>query len=116
MAEVSAEVLQQLQQTQAELAITFETQGPGVQAGVAAQEEPVFGAAGSGQAQHLLVDHYFTSTLRRLYAYAGGAWRYRNVATPDEQGLAQVAFSADRVDVWWDASNVLTLVRCWKNF
>jgi hypothetical protein len=118
MAEISAAVLQQLQQAQAALAANLEAQGPAVEPAVTAQAaaQPLFGAAGSGQAKHVLLDHYFTSTLRRFWALAGDAWRHRNVATEDEQGLVQVAFMADRVDVWWDDSNVVTIVRCWKNF
>ena len=73
-------------------------------------------AAGSGQVAHVLLDHYFTSSMRRLYAYAGGGWRYRNVAATDEQGVAQVAFSSTRVDAWWDGANTITIMRCWKTF
>lgn len=118
MAEISAEVLQQLEQAQADLAVSYEAEGPMVEANVLAQAaaEPVFGAAGGGPAKHVLLDHYFNSTTRRLWAFADAAWRYRNVADADEQGVAQVAFLADRVDAWWDASNVLILIRCWKTF
>jgi hypothetical protein len=117
MTEVSADVMQQLEQAQAELAQTMEAGGPPVAAEVAVPGIPqvTVGAAGSGQANHVLVDHYFTSSLRRLWAYAGGAWRYRNVSNTEEQGLAQVAFASNRVDAWWDNNNVLSLLRCWKN-
>ena len=116
MAEVSAEVMQQLEQAQAELAQSMEAGGPPVAAEVAAPEaaEVTFGAAGSGQAKHVLLDHYFTSSVRRLWAHAGGQWRYANVTDTEEQGLAQVAFASNRVDAWWD-SNKLKILRCWKH-
>lgn len=117
MKEVAAEVEQQLVEIQAELAQSMEAAGPPVEE-MAATEAlgTVFGGAGSGQAKHILMDHYFTSALRRLYVHAGGAWRYRNVTNIEEQGLAQVAFASDRVDSWWDNSNILKIMRCWKNF
>lgn len=117
MAQVSSEVLKQLEQAQAQVAYGLATGGPPVAAGVASESsaEPVFAAAGSDQAKHVLVDHYFTSSLRRLWAHAGGEWRYKNVTNTEEQGIAQVAFLADRVDAWWDNNNVLTILRCWKN-
>ena len=116
MLEVSTEVMQQLEQAQAELAKSVEAAGPPVAAEVAATQtaEIAFGAAGSAQAKYLLVDHYFTTTLRRLWANAGGVWRYRNVSNTEEQGLAQVAFASNRVDAWWDNNNRLTILRCWK--
>jgi hypothetical protein len=77
--------------------------------------ESAFGAGGSGTAKHVLLDHYFASLHRRLWAYAGGAWRGRNVSNTEEQGLAQVAFASNRVDAWWDSSNKLTILRCWKH-
>jgi len=117
MTEITAEVEQQLMEAQAELAQSMEADGPPVEE-MAATEAlgTVFGGAGSGQAKHILMDHYFTSALRRLYVHAGGAWRYRNVTNIEEQGLAQVAFASDRVDSWWDNSNILKIMRCWKNF
>ena len=117
MKEVAAEVEQQLVEIQAELAQSMEAAGPPVEE-MAATEAlgTVFGGAGSGQAKHILMDHYFTSALRRLYVHAGGAWRYRNVTNIEEQGLAQVGFASDRVDSWWDNSNILKIMRCWKNF
>ena len=118
MAEVSVELMQQLEQAQAELARSIEAGGPPVAAEVAAPEiaEIRVGAAGSGKANHVLVDHYFTSSLRRLWVYAGTGWRYRNVTNAEEQGLAQVAFASDRVDAAWDSGNRLTMLRCWKHF
>jgi hypothetical protein len=120
MTNVSAEVLQQLEQAQAQIdyGLAAGTGGPPVASTASAEvsSQPVFGAAGSATAKHVLLDHYFTSSLRRLWAHAGGAWRYRNVTQTEEQGLAQVAFMANRVDAWWDNNNVLTLIRCWKTF
>lgn len=116
MKEVTAEVEQQLVEIQAELAQSMEAAGPPVEEMAATETlKTLFGAAGSGQAKHILMDHYFTSALRRLYVYSGG-WRYRNVTNVEEQGLAQVAFASDRVDSWWDNSNILKIMRCWKNF
>lgn len=117
MTEVTAEVEQQLVEAQAELAQSVEAAGPPVEEMAATQAlGTVFGGAGSGQAKHILLDHYFTSAFRRLWVYSGGAWRYRNVTNVEEQGAAQVAFASDRVDAWWDSSNILTLMRCWKHF
>jgi len=117
MAEVTAQEMQQLEAAQAELE-SMDAGGPPVLAEVAALEaaEPAFAAAGSGKAKHVLVDHYYTSSLRRLWVHAGGQWRYANVTSTEEQGLAQVAYASNRVDAWWDGSNKLTTMRCWKNF
>lgn len=117
MKEVTAEVEQQLVEIQAELAQSMEADGPPVEEMAATETlKTLFGAAGSGQAKHILLDHYFNSALRRLFVHSGGAWRYRNVGNIEEQGLAQVAFASDRVDSWWDSSNILKTMRCWKNF
>jgi hypothetical protein len=118
MAEVSAMVMRQLEEAQARLDITAAAAGPPVLATVAASEglAAAVGAAGCAQAQHVLVDHYFTSALRRLWVYAGGEWRYRDVTNVEEQGLAQIAYTATRVDACWDANNLITFLRCWKTF
>jgi hypothetical protein len=118
MAELSVEVLQQLEQAEAELARTLEETGPPVEAEVAVPRaaELAVAAAGSGQAEHILLDHYFTSSLRRLWVHAGGAWHYADVTSAEEQGLVQVAFASDRVDASWNDKNVLWLLRCWKSF
>jgi hypothetical protein len=108
------EILQQLEEAQSALEQSVVTEGPPI-AGPQMEETPITGA-GSEQAKHLLVDHFFTSTVRRLWAFAGGAWRYHNIASAEEEGLGQVAFAADRVDVSWNDSNVLTFVRCWRTF
>lgn len=116
--EISAEVLRQLEMAQAQLAQNMEAGTPPVSPvpGTCAGTPQVFGAAGSGIAKHVLVDHYMTSSSRRLWAYAGNAWRSRAITNTDEQGLAQIAYAANRVDVWWDSGNNLTIVRCWKTF
>ncbi len=117
MTEVTGEEMKQLAEAQAELAQSMEATGPPVEEMAATEAlETVFAAAGSGQAKHILLDHYFTGALRRLWVHSGGAWRYRNVTNIEEQGLAQVAFASDRVDSWWDSSNILKIMRCWKNF
>jgi hypothetical protein len=111
MADVSAEVMRQLEEAQARFAATAAAVVP-VPAGPLA----AVGAAGCGLAQHVLVDHYFTSALRRLWVFAGGEWRYRDVTNVEEQGLAQIAYTATRADACWDANNLITFLRCWKTF
>jgi len=72
-------------------------------------------AAGSGTAKYLLVDHYFGGSNGTFWTYDGTTWRGAGTAEPtDEQGIAQVAFAANKVDMSWDANDRLTLVRCWK--
>ena len=117
MAEISPAIMQQLEAAQAALMSESAT-GPPVTAEVDESEvaAEMFGAAGSGQAAHVLLDHYFTGTTRRLWAHAGGAWRHADISSADEAGIAQVAFLASRNDAWWDASNKLTILRCWKSF
>jgi hypothetical protein len=78
--------------------------------------EPLVGAAGYAAAQHFTMDRYFSSPLRRVLAYAGGAWRHRGVTATEEAGLVQVAMAADQIYVCWNDSNQLTLVRCLKAF
>ena len=117
MSEIAPEILQRLEKAQAALEQSVVTAGPPVPMELtAAAPAETISAAGSGQVAHVLLDHYFTSSMRRLYAYAGGGWRYRNVAATDEQGVAQVAFSSTRVDAWWDGANTITIMRCWKTF
>ncbi len=117
MTEISPEILEQLALAQAELAQSMEAGDLPVAAEVAAPEitQPTIGAAGSGTAKYLLMDHYFSGSLRRLWAHVG-SWHYKNVSTVEEQGLAQVAFASKRVDAWWDNNNQLTILRCWKSF
>ena len=108
--------MQQLEAAQAELE-SMDAGGPPVLADVTALEaEPTFAAAGSGKAKHVLVDHYYTSSLRRLWVHAGGNWRYANITSTEEEGLAQVAYASKRVDAWWDGSKKLTTIRCWRSF
>jgi hypothetical protein len=117
MAEISPAIMQQLAEAQAAL-MSEPATGPPVMEDIEEGEfaAEMFGAAGSGQAAHVLVDHHFTSSARRLWAHAGGAWRHANIGSADEAGIAQVAFLATRTDAWWDASNKLTILRCWKSF
>jgi hypothetical protein len=118
MAEISLEIMQQLEQAQAELAQMIKAGGPPLPTEVTAPgvAAAAVGAAGCAKADHVLMDHYFTSSLRRIWAYASASWHYRNVTATEEQGIAQVAFAADRVDVCWDDNNQLTLLRCWKSY
>jgi hypothetical protein len=76
-------------------------------------------AAGNATAKYLLVDHYFGGTAGTFWAYdtTSNQWHGATESEPgDEQGIAQVAFAATRVDVNWNDSNALTLARCWKYF
>ena len=70
--------------------------------------------AGSGTAKYLLLDHFFGGSTGTFWAYDGSTWRAAGTSNPDEQGMAQVAFAANRVDIWWDANNAVTIVRSWK--
>jgi len=117
MAEITAEEMNQLMEAQVELAQGMEAAGPPIEEATTTEAlQTLFAAAGNGQVKHILADHYFTSSLRRLWVYAGGTWRYRNVTDVEEQGLAQVGFASDKVDAWWDSSNILKTLRCWKSF
>lgn len=71
--------------------------------------------SGSATAKYVLLDHFFGGSNGTLWAYDGSSWRAASTAEPaDEQGVAQVAFAANRVDLWWNDSNALTIVRSWK--
>jgi hypothetical protein len=73
------------------------------------------GTAGNAVAKYLLVDHYFGGATGTLWGYDGTTWRAASESQPaDEQGLPQVAFAANRVDIYWNASDALTIARCWK--
>jgi hypothetical protein len=73
------------------------------------------GTAGNATATYLLVDHYFGGTSGTFWGYDGTTWRAASESQPaDEQGLPQVAFASNRVDIYWNASDALTLARCWK--
>ena len=73
------------------------------------------GTAGNAVAKYLLVDHYFGGTSGTFWGYDGTTWRAASESQPaDEQGLPQVAFASNRVDIYWNASDALTLARCWK--
>ena len=73
------------------------------------------GGAGSGTAKYLLLDHFFGGGTGTFWTYDGTTWRAAGTGEPsDEQGFAQVAFAANRVDMWWDANNAITIVRSWK--
>jgi hypothetical protein len=72
-------------------------------------------SAGSGTAKYLLLDHFFGGANGTFWTYDGTTWRAAGTGEPsDEQGFAQVAFAANRVDMWWDANNAVTIVRSWK--
>lgn len=72
-------------------------------------------AAGNGTAKYLLLDHFFGGANGTFWTYDGATWRAAGTGEPaDEQGMAQVAFAANRVDMWWDGNDAVTIVRCWK--
>ncbi|MCK5607503.1 hypothetical protein KAR91_36810 [Candidatus Pacearchaeota archaeon] len=118
MAGPNAEIMKKLQLAQAELEQSIEAIGPlvGIEDMVPSIGEIDIGASGQGQANHVIVDHYFVGSLRRIWAYASGAWRFVNITFTEEEGLAQIAFCSDRIDAWWDSGNKLTKLRCWKHF
>src|ERR1700730_6083003 len=73
------------------------------------------GTAGNATAKYLLVDHYFGGTSGTFWGYDGATWRAASEnQLADEQGLPQVAFASNRVDIYWNASDALTVARCWK--
>ena len=88
--------------------------------GVAPAKQPTIaaaapGAGGNATTHYLVLDHYFSGGPAALWAYDGAAWRAGLVSEPgDEQGVVQVAFAANRVDVWWDANGSLSVIRSWK--
>ena len=72
-------------------------------------------AAGSANAQYLLLDHYVGGSYGTLWAYASGAWHSSTTNEPgDEQGIAQVAFASNAVEADWNDAGQLWLLRCWK--
>jgi hypothetical protein len=72
-------------------------------------------AAGSANAQYLLLDHYVGGSYGTLWAYASGTWHSSTTNQPsDEQGVAQVAFASNAVEADWNDTGQLWLLRCWK--
>lgn len=72
-------------------------------------------SAGNGTATYLLLDHFFGGSSGTFWAFDGTTWRAAGTGEPaDEQGVAQVAFAANRVDVWWDNNDAVTIMRAWK--
>lgn len=116
MVEISAEALAQLAEAEAAIEAELEMEGPPVPEAAVGFGGETVGAAGAGTAKYLLADHSFTSGYRRFWANAGGGWRWRTTTTSDEYGIIQVAYASNRVDVWWNASNQIYQVRCWKIF
>jgi hypothetical protein len=116
--DISPTVLRQLEEAQAAVAAATSLTGPPVASNVLAAGQDHFGVAASGSAtvDNLLVDHYFTNTAMTLWARAANGWRHAPLDSDDEQGIAKVAFAADRVDAWWNDSNTVTMLRCWKTF
>jgi len=72
-------------------------------------------AAQSGTASYALIDYVFTSNVRRLWAYAGGSWKGRNINEAQVAGIAKVIVESYRLDVWWSDSTI-NFIRCWKKF
>jgi len=63
---------------------------------------PTANRAGNATAKYVLLDHFFGGATGTFWTYDGTTWRAANTGEPaDEQGMAQVAFAANRVDIWW---------------
>jgi len=118
MNEIGPDILHQLELAQAEIDQGTLAVGPPVatETSISVSSQTVFGAAGSGTAKHVLLDHYMSGSVRRLWTFVDNAWRYQNITNVEEQGVAQVAFAASRVDAWWNTNNQMSLLRCWKIF
>lgn len=114
--EISPEVMKKLEEAQAFLAQQPIIEGPPIKQEILMQEEvgQTFEQAGSGAGQHILIDYYFTSKLRRLWVYADNAWRNRVVNDEALRGIVQTAFEAKSVHLWWNANNQITIMRCRK--
>jgi len=116
MAEVSAEIMRQLEQAQANLAQNSEKAGSPLAAEGAVPEAAAARSSGNGVANYVLLDYYFTNSVRQLWTYSNGAWRYQDVPNIGEKDLVQIAFMSDKVECSWDHDNKLTFLRCSKNF
>lgn len=112
--EVHEEIIRELDEAAANVKQEIQMGGPPLT--IEMEAAGGVGATGCKEAQHVLLDHHFTGTLRRLWVYADGAWRHRDVGVAEEQGVIQVAYAANRVDACWNDSNELTMLRCWKGF
>ncbi len=131
MTEPSTAVMEKLAQATARRAAEMGTAGASVPAPPAPRQQPMpkqptvpgamspdgSPAAGNGTAKYVLLDHFFGGSTGTFWTFDGATWRAANTGEPsDEQGIAQVAFAANRVDMWWDANDSVTIVRCWKYF
>ncbi|MGM0445127.1 MAG: hypothetical protein ACQEQH_01845 [Bacillota bacterium] len=114
--EISPEVMQKLEEAQAHLAHQTTIEGPPIEEKDLVQGKvgKTFEQAGSGAAKHILIDHYFTSSLRRLWVYSDNAWRNRVINDEDLKGIVKTIFKAKSMQIWWDANNQITLIRCRK--
>lgn len=82
--------------------------------GIASPPVAVTVGLGSGRAQYVVVDTWTPSQNGALWAYVAGAWRGREIGQAELVGVAQDLFSADAVDVWWDAVGLVT-ERAWSS-
>lgn len=81
--------------------------------GIASDPFTLIVDAGYGTAKYVLIDHYFGGG-SRLWAYVGDTWHGKDIADPDLAGISEELFDANRVDCWWNGSE-LTIARGWKN-
>jgi hypothetical protein len=124
MAEPSAAVIEKLNRATARRAADATSEAVPAPPEPAAPKQPTVAdaaapdgepAAGNATAKYVLLDHFFGGATGTFWTYDGTTWRAANTGEPaDEQGMAQVAFAANRVDIWWDNNNAVTVVRSWK--
>jgi hypothetical protein len=121
MTEIETDVLKELEIAQGAVAHGEGEGVEGVEAPVMEELEKAeallaVGAGGGGTAKHALVDYYFTSGLRRIWAYIPGTgWKNRNISEGQVATIGKVVMEADRVDTYWSDSQI-TMLRSWKTF
>ena len=70
---------------------------------------------GCGFAKYVLIDYYFGSSLRRLWAYIPNkGWKYKNITETQVVGIGKDVMEADRVYVCWKGRNI-TFIRAWED-
>jgi hypothetical protein len=82
--------------------------------GIVSDEIGVTVDRGTGRAKYLLIDHYANGA-GTMWAYVDGEWLARSIAQGELVGVAQDAFAANPVDVWWDNFE-LSIARGWKSY
>ncbi len=84
--------------------------------GEAGKKVEVAVGAGSGTASYVLVDHSCEYDYKLLWAYVGDAWRYKWLNDGEMAGIAKVVMEANWLDVWFGDDNIITYLRCWKQY